>query len=313
MSLRIDRGLFRYDFIDHHAILCVSVDADVKEIRKRYLKIARHLHPDSSAITTETEKKLASELLSKLVNPAYETLSAERTRSEYIIVLSQIGKRLLQESASIELTTDLGKQLASAPNVDLLYKSAIAKIAETQYSSLKEVITVISQISELNLVYLMRTAGKTFAAPAAKPLVNPTSTPTKDASPPPPEPPKEDSSIEQYLRRAQTLIDKNQFSPAEVELKDALKIAPKSSRCHSLLAFVYLKQNKLKMAKIHFDNALKLDPQDKTALAWKPKIDKALGQQPSSSNANTSANNSNKQPEKSGGGLFGGLFGGKKK
>ncbi len=37
------------------------------------------------------------------------------------------------------------------------------------------------------------------------------------------------------------------------------------------------------MAKIHFDNALKLDPNDETALTWKPKIEKALGQQSSSS------------------------------
>ncbi|WP_414753785.1 J domain-containing protein [Anabaena sp. CCY 9910] len=316
MSLRIDRGLFKYDFIDHHAILCVAVDADNKEIRKRYLTIARHLHPDSSAIVTDTEKKLASELLSKLVNPAYETLSAERTRSEHIIVLSQIGKRLLQESASIELTTDLAKQLASAPNFDLLYKSAIAKMGETQYNSLKESIPIISQISELNLVYLMRTAGKALAAaaPTAKSTVSSTPTqPSNTSAPPPPEPPKEDSSIDQYLRRAQTLIDKNQFPPAEVELKDALKIAPKSSRCHSLLAFVYLKQNKLKMAKIHFDNALKLDPNDQTALTWKPKIDKALGQQSGSSNVNAPSSNGDKQPDKSGGGLFGGLFGGKKK
>lgn len=314
MSLRIDRGLFKYDFIDHHAILCVSVDADVKEIRKRYLKIARHLHPDSSSITTQAEKKLASELLSKLVNPAYETLSAERTRSDYIIVLSQMGKRLLQESASIELTTDLAKQLASAPNIDLVYKNAIAKIAETQYNSLKDVISIISQISELNLVYLMRTAGKAFATSAAKPLVNSAPSQTKQTpAPPPPPPPKEDSSIEQYLRRAQTLIEKNQFPPAEIELKDALKIAPKSSRCHSLLAFVYMRQNKLKMAKIHFDNALKLDPQDAAALAWKPKIDKVISQHSSSSHVKTSANTDNKQSEKSGGGLFGGLFGGKKK
>ncbi|QLE58613.1 J domain-containing protein [Nostoc sp. TCL26-01] len=313
MSLRIDRGLFKYDFIDHHAILCVSVDADVKEIRKRYLKIARHLHPDSSAIKTDNEKKLASELLSKLVNPAYETLSGERTRNEYIIVLSQIGKRLVQEAASIELVTDLGKQLASAPNVDLLYKSAIAKIAETQYESLQQSIHVIAQVSELNLVYLMRNAGKAFATSAAKPPVN-SSTPKSDtAAAPPPEPPKEDSSIEQYLRRAQSLIEKNQFAPAEVELKDALKIAPKSSRCHSLLAFVYLRQNQLKMAKIHFDNALKLDPKDETALAWKPKIDKALGKQSSSPNVNSPPGTGNKQPDKSGGGLFGGLFGGKKK
>ncbi|NTW21864.1 MAG: molecular chaperone DnaJ, partial [Nostocales cyanobacterium W4_Combined_metabat2_030] len=41
MLLKIDGGLFTYDFIDHHAILCVPVDAEFKEIRNRYLHIAR--------------------------------------------------------------------------------------------------------------------------------------------------------------------------------------------------------------------------------------------------------------------------------
>jgi curved DNA-binding protein CbpA len=314
MSLRIDRGLFKYDFIDNHAILCVPVDADLKEIRKRYLKIARHLHPDSSTIHTESEKKLAIELLSKLVNPAYEILSTERTRSEYMIILSQIGKRLVLESASVELTTDLAKQLAAAPNIDHAYKSAIAKIAETQYDCLQQSIPIISQISELNLVYLMRRAGKVLSSPppVAQPQLN--SNPSQpNIDTPPPSPPKEDPAIEQYLRRAQALIDKNQFAQAKIELQDALKIEPKNSRCHSLLGFVYLKQNQLKMAKIHFDNALKLDPKDPTALAWKPKIDKFLGLQSSSHNGNAPANAGHKQPEKSGGGLFGGLFSGKKK
>ena len=68
------------------------------------------------------------------------------------------------------------------------------------------------------------------------------------------------------------------------------------------------------MAKIHFDNALKLDPNDQAALAWKPKIDKALGQQSGNSQVTSPANAAAKQPDKSGGGgLFGGLFGGKKK
>ncbi|WP_427160183.1 J domain-containing protein [Aliinostoc sp. HNIBRCY26] len=315
MSLRIDRGLFKFDFIDNHAILCVPVDADVKEIRKRYLKIARHLHPDSGAIHTEKEKKLANELLSKLVNPAYETLSVDRTRSEYIIVLSQMGKHMVQESASVELHSDLAKQLAAAPNIDHAYKSAIAKIAETQYDSLQQVIPIIAQISELNLVYLMRSAGKALSTPppAAQPIQTTTPQPEPAETPAPPPAPKEDPAIEQYLRRAQTLIDKNQFAPAKIELQDALKIAPKSSRCHSMMGFVYLKQNQLKMAKIHLDNALKLDPKDETALAWKPKIDKALGQQATSANTNGNANAVQKQPDKSNGGLFGGLFGGKKK
>ncbi len=170
MSLRIDRGLFKYDFIDHHAILCVPVDADVKEIRKRYLTIARRLHPDSNPTASASEKQLASEFLSKLVNPAYEKISAERTRSEYMIVLSQMGKRLVLESSSVELTTDLSKQLAGTPNLDHVYKSAIAKLAQTQYDSLQQVPQVIAQISELNLVYLMRNAGKSLTEPAITPV-----------------------------------------------------------------------------------------------------------------------------------------------
>lgn len=320
MSFKIDRGLFRYDFIDHHAILCVPVDADVKDIRKRYLQIARRLHPDSSITESPEQKQLGNELLSKLVNPAYEKLANERTRTEYILILSQMGKRLVQESTSVTLHTELGKQLANAGNIDHSYRSAIAKLAQTQYDSLEQALQVIAQISELNLVYLMRSAVKTSPAPppTAQPKVNsatPGPDPAKQASPaPPPAPPKEDSVVEQYVRRAQSLIDKNQFAQAKVELQEALKLEPKNSHCHSLIGMVYLKQNQLKMAKIHFDNALKLDPNDQIASQWKPKIDKALGQQPTDRKVTSSPNNEDKQPDKSGnGGLFGGLFGGKKK
>ncbi|OUL36424.1 molecular chaperone DnaJ [Nostoc sp. T09] len=318
MSLRIDRGLFKYDFIDHHAVLCVPVDADVKDIRKRYLAIARLLHPDANGAASASEKQLASEFLSKLVNPAYEKLSGERTRAEYMIVLSQMGKRLVQEATAVDIHTNLAKQLATAPesNINQLYKTAIAKLAETQYQSLQQVPQVIAQISELNLVYLMRNAGKSLAAPPP-PLIQPTvnSVPPKpNPAPPPPAPVNEDSAVDHYLRRAQTLIDKNQFAQAQVELQDAIKLEPKNSRCHSLIALVYLKQNRLKMAKIHFDNALKLDPNDKTALEWKPKLDKALGQQSGGSKGKSPANTAGKQSDNSGGGgLFGGLFGGKKK
>lgn len=70
MSFNIDKGLFNSDFIDHHAVLGIPVDADQKGIRKRYLKIARRLHPDSSDLKTAEDRRLASEYLSKLVNPA---------------------------------------------------------------------------------------------------------------------------------------------------------------------------------------------------------------------------------------------------
>lgn len=320
MSFKIDRGLFKYDFIDHHAVLCVPVDADVKEVRKRYLQIARRLHPDSRFTESAAQKQLGNELLSKLVNPAYEKLSGDRTRAEYILILSQIGKRLVQESTSVTLNTDLARQLVETPNIEHFYKTAIAKLAQTQYDSLDQALQVIAQISELNLVYLMRSAGKASAAPPppAQPKVQSgtpqANTPKNTPSAPASAPSKEDLIIEQYVRRAQSLIDKNQFAQAKVELQDALKLEPKNSRCHSLIGMVYLKQNQLKMAKIHFDNALKLDANDQTALQWKPKIDKALGQQPNDHKVTSSPNNRDKQPDKSGsGGLFGGLFGGKKK
>ncbi len=310
MSLKIDSGLFTYDFIDHHAILCVPVDAEIKEIRKRYLQIARILHPDSSHAVGNLEKQIANELLSKLVNPAYEKLSIERNRGEYLLILSQMGKRLAQEAASISLRTELAQELVAAPNITMSYKDAIAKIATTQFNDLQQVYTIVAQVSELNLVYLMRVAGQSITrTPATQPH-----NPLKQLPVIPTSAPKEESVVEQYLRRAQSLLEKNQLSPAKVELQDALKLEPKNSHCHSLIAMVYLRQNQLKMAKVHFDNALKLDPENGIALEWKPKVDKALGITNSGSQGSSSSKTEEKQPDKSGkGGLFGGFFGGKKK
>ena len=310
MSFKIDRGLFKYDFVDHHAVLCVPVDANVKDIRKRYLKIARRLHPDSNGTASPAEKKLASDLLSKLVNPAYEKLSLEKNHAEYILVMSHMGKRLVQESASVELTTDIAKQLASVPNVEHIYKTEIAKIAETQYESLQQAPEVIAMLSELNLVYLMRSVGKSFAVPPPN-VTQVKNNPTpKQAD----APPKEESVVVQYLRRAQELMAKNQLAPARVELQDALKLEPNNSRCHSLIGVVYLKQNQITMAKVHFDRALQLDPNDQTALEGKRKIEQITGQNKSDAKSTAKSNTGDKQPDKSGGGgLFGGLFGGKKK
>jgi curved DNA-binding protein CbpA len=68
MALQLDKGLFSADFMDHYAILGVPLDIDPKEIRKVYLQIARRLHPDSSSLTSERDRALASQLLSKWQN-----------------------------------------------------------------------------------------------------------------------------------------------------------------------------------------------------------------------------------------------------
>jgi curved DNA-binding protein CbpA len=314
MSLKIERGLFKFDFIDYHAVLCIPVDADSKEIRKRYLQIARRLHPDSCASATPEEKQLASELLSKLVNPAYEKLSSDKTRTEYMVVLSQMGKRLVQESASVDLSSDPARQLAGAPNVEQFYRSAIAKISETQYDNLSHVLKLIAYISELNLVYLMRTSGKKFTSAAPQKKNTDTTAGNTQNATPQPTVTKEDTNVAQYFRRAQELMSKNQFAQARVELQDAIKLAPHNSRCHSLIGVVYLKQNQTTMAKVHFDRALQLDPNDKEASEGKRKIEQFLGQKSGTTKPVASSSAGTKPSDKSGGsGLFGGLFGGKKK
>jgi curved DNA-binding protein CbpA len=315
MSFQIERGLFKYDLIDHHAILCVGVDADASSIRKRYLQIARRLHPDSSAVANDEEKQLANQLLSKLVNPAYEHLYQDKNRAEHTAVLIQMGKHLAQDSASYELTTDNARQLASTPNYENAYRNAISQIAKIQYKSLTQVKEAIAQISELNLVYLMRSSGKSLNTASSKPTSTSNSNPGGGNNGAPLPQPKEDTVFTQYLRRAQELIAKNQLSQARVELQDALKMQPSNNQCHSLIGVVYLKQNQIKMAKIHFDRALQLNPQDQTALEGKSKIDRVLGKKTASSanKKSTVSAAAGKSPKSDSGGLFGGLFGGKKK
>lgn len=46
MSFVIKNGLFHLNITDYHAILGASLDANAKEIRLKYLKIAQILHPD---------------------------------------------------------------------------------------------------------------------------------------------------------------------------------------------------------------------------------------------------------------------------
>ncbi|NJN12149.1 MAG: J domain-containing protein [Richelia sp. RM2_1_2] len=315
MSFQIERGLFKYDLVDHHAVLCVRLDADVAEIRKRYLQIARSLHPDSCSAANDKEKQLASQLLSKLVNPAYEHLYHDKSRAEYNAVLTQMAKHLAKEFSCADLTTDNAKQLANTPNFESAYRSVVSQIAKVQYNSLIQVLDAIAQISELNLVYLMRSADKPSSTISSTNTASQAKSNPGNGTPSQPPQPKEDPVFTGYMRRAQELIIKNQLSKARVELQDALKLQPNNSQCHSLIGTIYLKQNQIKMAKIHFDRALQLDPKDQTALEAKTKIDKALGKTPvtSTTKKNPVSAAAGKSPKPDSGGLFGGLFGGKKK
>lgn len=332
MSFNIERGLFKFDFFDHHAVLGIPVNADVTEVRKRYLKIARNLHPDTIKGASEAEKKLANQLLSKLVNPAYEQLS--QNNRDYAVNLGHLGRRLAGEKSNVPLTSDAAQKLSQAgPNLDNSYKNLVQNLANKQYDSLDQVLERIAQISELNMVYLMLSGGKIGLGAVANkkqplgqkgtkvpaPMAGGApSSPGNSANAPQtskgtPLPDSGLSRVTEYISRAEGYMAKQNFAGAVLELREALKLDPNNSRTHTLMGVAYLKQNQATMAKVHINKALQLNPKDELALRGKKHLD-GLAQKSSGAKPSAAPKPEPKKEEKpSGGGLFGKMFGGKKK
>ena len=157
--MTIHAGLFKLDMTDHYAVLGFSLAANPQQVRKRYLGIARQLHPDSLRDAPDPQKRMASELLSKWVNPAYEILNQEKAAAEYRILLKMKQKQLVEKPDLLPLlltTSSEATQLLQAQNVEADYAAAVQALAADQFSNLDQVEAVINQLSELNAVYLMR-------------------------------------------------------------------------------------------------------------------------------------------------------------
>lgn len=328
MSLKIELGLFNLDFTDHHAILGVPVDAELKDIRKRYLTIARRLHPDSFVTNDESDRQRASELLSKLVNPAYEKLSQEKTYNEYCVLLKLKGQQALRQQETVLLTSDSARRLAGATgDIEQPYRTALKELTTQQYENLDKTLEVTGQISELNMVYLMRKSvqGDGLSSKPKPGSPPPAKSPSGAASPAPARsgPPAKDDLVHRAWKRSQEFETKQDFTKAILELREALQIDPNNATTHTRLGSIYLKTKQPTMAKIHFRKALELNPQDPIALASLRTLDPNAVQAAKSSakaedsgaksskNAKSDSSSKGDKPGNSGG-LFG-LFGGKKK
>jgi len=62
---------------DYYAELGVAKDADLKEIKKAFRKLARKFHPDNNPGDDAAESRF------KEINEAYDTIGSEETRKEY--------------------------------------------------------------------------------------------------------------------------------------------------------------------------------------------------------------------------------------
>jgi|GEM_PF-125082 len=284
MYLKIKQGLFKHDLTDHYAILGIPIDANATEIRKRYLKIARDLHPDTYISQSEggTDKqKEASEILAKLVNPAYKELYNSNSRKENQLLLSETARRLVAQKAQFSQESEALQKLAKAgPRLDAIYRKLVETLAQQEYTSLESTLKVIGEISELNKLYLIlkEQGGQEIEWKKPEPVIAPKvdkkvdkteeQTRIQVAEEEAKESEKHsevvtrESALEGHIRRAKEHLDKNNIKQAKFELREAKILEPNSSSVQALIGLAYLKENQTAVAKIHLKKAKELNYHD---------------------------------------------------
>jgi curved DNA-binding protein CbpA len=155
--LRITKGIGYQGFDDHFAILGLPITANERQVRDRYLMIAKKLHPDVCRLSTD-EKDLATRFFARLVNPAYFALNRTRERAEYLKVLKLIPKLMLKRNQKISPQSDVAQNLANAPNKEN-YEQAVIAISILQYEHMSGFLDFAGDLSELNLVFLLCNEG----------------------------------------------------------------------------------------------------------------------------------------------------------
>jgi curved DNA-binding protein CbpA len=293
-------------FTDPFAVLGVSVAADDRRVLKRYRNVAKLLHPDSFAVGDAEKREQATQMLARLVNPSYQRLKQDSGRSEAMAMLRFRVRRISKEEP-LQGTSELTRKLINTPTADIevFYEQAIAELAQHQFQDLQKFADITQEIGQLNLIYLRLKMGEPIirekrtglvAANDARPIQF-TPVPT-DASP------STTSYAQRHYQRAQEYMKVANWSMAVQELRDAIKIESDKSNYHSLLARAYMEQNLPGMAKVHFRQALKLNPQDPLALKYAPKFNITVDQPPSQ-NGKTPSHHQNGKASKPSGGLFG--------
>ena len=314
MVFQIQRGLFSSEFADYYALLGMPLFSDGKDVRKSYLKIARRLHPDSATLSS-SDKQFAEQLLSKLINPAWECLVQEKSKIEYDLLLRLKAKEAAGNPNSTEGLSSIAQALLdSIIDVESEYRALVQSLTAKQFENLSQSEELTAQISELNLVYLVKIEGNWTSGGggiAMKFTGKPSPAEPEISTAPPSTKPSvaRQSLADPYFNRAEIAFKRQNYPQAVLELRDALKLEPNNGRSHSLLGMVYLEQKQGTMARIHFDKALSLNASDAMALEGKQMLQKMTSKPSTVATAkgSTNAKDGGKSP-----GMFGGLFGKKK-
>ena len=250
---------------DPYAALGISLNAEDRRILKRYRQIAKLLHPDVQAGNSAPISQTAEQLIAKVINPAYQQLKQEKSRSE-VLANMRFRAGQLDRQGKLKPSFESAQQLLRIPEdeVDGFYENTLTQLANQQFDSSAVFHKTLPRLAQLNLILLRRKMGDTVIRPKRTGLVaapNPVKVSTADMTTAvaAPEPPVINYA-ERYGIRARTYLSQRSYDQAIQELREGIKIEPNNVEFHSMLGQAYLMQKKYGMSRVHLKRALALNP-----------------------------------------------------
>lgn len=338
LSPKVITGLAKYGD-DYHAILGAPLNADERQVRRAYLKVAKALHPDGFA-GREGERALAAWLFSKLISPANEVMSRDRERTEYLTILKLRTKQLLTVPASeIWPKTAAAQSLIGAANLDATYTDTVYELATTLYQDLPTALERIGELSQLNLAYLLlsnnfkppappKVAAKSLRPPS-QPIPNAGSARYNPAQPPPAKPEVPSSPVQPVASakvptpepakpvefapdpgrvrfdQAMSMMERSNYREAIQFLNFAISADPNQSEYYLQRGIAHQETGNIPLARPDFRRAIMLDPDNTEAQARL----KAIASRPRTEDpASKAAANRPEAKSESKKGLFGRFF-----
>ncbi len=283
---------------DPYAVLGIPVTADPQRIMKRYRTVAKVLHPDRYGLASPTTRDWVTQVLARVVNPAYSKIKDDLGQREILALVRLQALKNLKDG--VPLHSDIARSLSqqAVQNTEIFYEQQVSRIAEEMYSVPAELEGRIQSLLELNSVYLQIKQGE--QQPLRQRRIGLMSPPPPPAPSPTARPaggnashghanngPLSDSLgspcnyAQRHYDRAKHYAQNADWKDALQELKDAIRLDPNCSNYHALMGFIYLKQEQVGMARVYFKQALKLNPDDKLAKRFSQYLPKPVVPEPS--------------------------------
>ncbi|MBT9312719.1 J domain-containing protein [Leptothoe kymatousa] len=272
---------------DPYAALGLSLNAEDRRILKRYRQIAKLLHPDVQAGSNAPISQASEQLIARIINPAYQRLKQEKSRSEALANM-RFRVRQLDRQSKLTPSFESAQQLLRIPEaeVEVFYENTVNQLIAQQFDSTEMFARVLSGLSQLNLAFLHRKISQPIRTKRTGlvPVDEPKPSTDEGAAEPATNEPPVINYAEKYGIRARTYLSQRNYDLAIQELREALKIIPNGIELHSMLGQAYLMKKSYGMARAHLKRVLELNPNHSVALKYSEVLEKRIAEKRKTTN-----------------------------